>query len=425
MKIALISQPLDAFIPPSMNSIGIWINEISRRLARDPEHTVYVYGRRGLVTRKVIGEKVITRYTVSLPHRWLSRLSKFFDRFSRPKRPFFASYLYALEYIVPIALDLRRKQVDIVHLQNFSQFVPIIRAFNPRIKIVLHMRCEWLSLLDPKLIAPRIQKTDLVLGVSQSITDKICEKYPQYASKCKVAYTGVDTNKFKPLPEETRPPKASRRILFVGRITPEKGVHLLLEAFKQIAPRHPNLEIDLVGSVSSLPKEQLVEMSESEHIRQLQQFYTGEGYLAHLKNILPPELQERVHYVGNIPHAKTIEYYQQCDMLVNPALSEPFGRSLIEGSACGAPIIASRTDGMVELVQHGKTGYLISPGDVNELAQAIENLLNDEALRQSMGQAARRFAVEHFSWEKIHANLLRHYHSLNSMPSPIMEEAKG
>ena len=74
-----------------------------------------------------------------------------------PKRPFFSSNFVALEYILPIALDLRRNQVDIVHLQNFSQFVPIIRAFNPRIKIVLHMRCEWLSLLDREMIEPRIQ----------------------------------------------------------------------------------------------------------------------------------------------------------------------------------------------------------------------------------------------------------------------------
>lgn len=423
MKIALISQPLDAFIPPSMNSIGIWINEISRRLAR--EHTVFVYGRRGIANRRGIGEPVITRYILSLPPRWLARLSKFANRLRSPKRPFFSSYLYALEYILPIALDLRRNQVDIVHLQNFSQFVPIIRAFNPRIKIVLHMRCEWLSLLDREIIEPRIQKTDLVLGVSQYITDKIRDKYPRYADKCQVAYTGVDTHVFQPLPETPDRPKTSPKILFVGRITPEKGVHILLEAFKQIAPRHPQLEMELVGSFGSLPREQLVGMSKTDQIRQLEQFYSGPDYRTHLQGILPPELQDRVRYIGNIPYAKTIGYYQHADILVNPALSEPFGRSLIEGSACGAPIIASQTDGMVELVQPGKTGYLVRPGDVAELAQAIETLLDNEPLRQSMGQAARRFAVEQFSWEKIHSNLLQQYHSLHPVITPLMEEVHG
>ena len=99
---------------------------------------------------------------------------------------------------------------------------------------------------------------------------------------------GVDTHVFQPLPETPDRPKTSPKILFVGRITPEKGVHILLEAFKQIAPRHPQLEMELVGSFGSLPREQLVGMSKTDQIRQLEQFYSGPDYRTHLQGILPP-----------------------------------------------------------------------------------------------------------------------------------------
>ena len=110
-----------------------------------------------------------------------------------------------------------------------------------------------------------------------------------------------------------------------------------------------------------------------------------------------------------MPHATTIDFYQDADILINPALSEPFGRSLIEANACGVPTIASRTDGMTELIEQGKNGILVEPGDVDDLAQAMTTLLSREDLRQRMGQAGRQFVMDHFSWEKIGSRLVALY----------------
>ncbi len=408
MRIAFVSQPLDVIVPPSMNSIGIWINEISRRLAND--HDVLVYGRRGIAYRKSLGENIRTKYVYTIPNRWLTRFSSRMARYRDPKRPLFSSPLYYLEYILPIALDLRRQQVDVVHLQNFSQFVPIIRAINPNIKIALHMRCEWLNLLDYDMIDRRLKKTDLIFGVSDYITNNIRDRFPHHSDRCYTVNTGVDTDVFKPIePSETLAKHHERNILFVGRITPEKGLHILLEAFRKVAPSFPDLHVNLVGSVGSLARDRLIGLTEKQQIRDLDVFYEAPSYLSRLEGILPDEMKSRVHYAGNVPHATTIDFYQDADILINPALSEPFGRSLIEANACGVPTIASRTDGMTELIEQGKNGILVEPGDVDDLAQAMTTLLSREDLRQRMGQAGRQFVMDHFSWEKIGSRLVALY----------------
>jgi glycosyltransferase involved in cell wall biosynthesis len=404
MKIALISQPFDVIVPPSMNSIGIWVYEVSRRLAKD--HSVIVYGRRGIASRAPIGHNVNTRYVFSLPNPWLTNLSSQVSRRLSPQKPLFSSPLFYLEYILPIALDLRRQNVDVVHLQNYSQFVPVLRALNPGIKIVLHMRCEWLELLDYEMIDRRLENTDLILGVSQAITDAVRRRFPHHAAKCQVAYTGVDTNFFKPA--ESSQGDFSR-ILFVGRITPEKGVHILLEAFRRIVPTFPDLTLDLVGSVSSLARDRLVWMSEDKQIHDLDEFYTGSSYLERLNNILPPDLQQRVNFAGHVHYSETVRYYQRSKILINPALSEPFGRSLIESNACGIPAIATRVGGMAELIEPGKNGLLVEPDQVDCLADSIQQLLKDDALRKQMGRTGRQMVVNRFSWDSIVSSLVTLY----------------
>lgn len=407
MKIALISQPFDAIVPPSMNSIGIWTNEISRRLAKDNE--VIVYARRGIAPKREIGENVTTRYILSLPNSFLTNLSMRVSRYRNPKKPLFSTTPFHLEYILPIALDLRRRGVEIAHLQNYSQFVPVIRAFNPNIKIVLHMRCEWLALLDYDMIDRRLEKTDLILGVSNAITEEIRQRFPHHAKKCHTAYTGVDTDVFKPAEPSARRMDGRRELLFVGRITPEKGIHILLEAFRKIAGEFPDLHLNLIGSVGLLARDRLVGMSDEKKISDLDVYYNGTEYLTSLNAIIAPDLLDRVHFVGHIRYAKTIEYYQNSSILINPSITEPFGRSLIEANACGAPIIAARAGGMVELVQQGKNGLLVEPGNVDELAEAIRFMLRNESQRASMGNEGRKFVVDNFSWDSIKSRLFELY----------------
>jgi glycosyltransferase involved in cell wall biosynthesis len=88
-------------------------------------------------------------------------------------------------------------------------------------------------------------------------------------------------------------------------------------------------------------------------------------------------------------------------LLLNPSFSESFGMSLIEAMACGIPVVATRVGGMTGIVADGETGLVVEPGDVPALAEATSVLLADDSRRREMGAAARRRALELFSWERV------------------------
>jgi hypothetical protein len=81
---------------------------------------------------------------------------------------------------------------DIVHIINFSQFVPLIRARVPKTRIVLHMQCQWLEQIDAAVIEPRINSADLVLGCSNFIAEGVRRRLPSLAGRCHYVYNGAD-----------------------------------------------------------------------------------------------------------------------------------------------------------------------------------------------------------------------------------------
>ena len=410
MKIAFVDQPIGRLIIPPTSSIGIWIYEVARRLAQSCE--VVVYGRRG--RRQPPSEDVkgvrYRRITLFREARYVGRLFRLLDRLSGLVRRPYASGLYYLDYAWQVARDVRAEGCDVVHLSNFSQFAPVIRALNPRVKIVLHMHCEWLSLLDRGMIERRLRAIDLIVGCSEYIAEKIRRRFPQFADRCQVIPNGVDVASFT----GTNGHRAARedrvrRLLFVGRVSPEKGLHVLLEAFRLIAERLPHVRLEIVGSHKQLPLDYLLSLGDDEAIPRLASFYDGrsdESYFARLQDQLQTlPLAEHVTFTGALPYVQLREHYHQADVLINPSFSESFGRSLIEAMACELPVVATRIGGMTELLAGSNAGLLVEPGDAPALAEAALRLLTDNDLRQAMGQAGQRWVLERFSWEQVAAGL--------------------
>jgi glycosyltransferase involved in cell wall biosynthesis len=198
------------------------------------------------------------------------------------------------------------------------------------------------------------------------------------------------------------------RLLFVGRLSPEKGVHVLLDAFKNVVRSYPQARLVLVGPEGSADIDFIVNISADEQVRRLAAFY-GQDYLSQLKRNLPPEVIDRITFTGFVPHDRLGGYYHDADILINPSLSESFGRSLIEAMAGSIPVIASRAGGMPEIVEDGITGLLVEPNDSALLAKAILRLIGDREMRTRMGQAGRQRAVERYSWGRVAATLMENY----------------
>ncbi|MCP5099947.1 MAG: glycosyltransferase family 4 protein [Chloroflexi bacterium] len=200
--------------------------------------------------------------------------------------------------------------------------------------------------------------------------------------------------------------------MFVGRVSPEKGVHDLIEAFCLVAERFPNVDLDIVGPVGAMPKAFIVGTSDDPDIVALSRFY-DEEYGTHLRRLISPQLQERVHFWGGIAHPEIVDYYRRAGMLVNPSYSESFGMSLIEAMASETPVVVTRVGGMVEIVERGKGGIIVERGNIPELAAAMSRLLEDDGLRAEMGKNGRFAATEYFSWSQIAQGLRMQYEQLS------------
>lgn len=412
-RIAFVNQPWNAFQPPVQSgSIAIWTDQVSRCLSR--KYALTVYARRVRPQASKLSADPLIRY-------------RFFDmrsdlRLQRGLRatpvkrlgglPSFASWWHYLIFALKIAIDLRHANIDLVHIHNLTQFVPIVRLLNPRIKIILHMHCEWLSQLDPRIMERRIRQCNLLLGCSHFIASRIRRCYPHSRVPVKTIANGVAPYIFKPGQNvQTDRSNGPKRALFVGRISPEKGLHLLIDAFIRVASRHPEFTLQIVGPYHPTDPAYLVNLSDDALVTHLKTF-SHANYLAYLRQQVPEALASRIEFCGPVDYDRLPEYYQHAEFLISPSLSESFGMSLIEAMACGLPVIASRVGGMPFIVEDNVTGLLVRPGDPGSLAEAMNWILTHHQASKKMGVAARRSTAYRFGWERISRQLDRLYQSL-------------
>ncbi len=412
MKVAFVNQPWNWVPPVKGGSIAIWIHEIARRLAGSCD--VVVYTRAAPFQKKVENEEGVhyRRFSTAVDERLLGLLEPF-ERFYKPRRPLFASRLYYPTFALQVARDLGRQQCDFIHLHNLSNFVPAIRAHNPRARIVLHMHCQWLTQIDRAVVAPRLRKVDLVLGCSEYISGKIRRGFPELGRRCQTLFNGVDVPRFSPKrSNDATRPAGEKRLLFVGRITPEKGLHVLVDAFEKVLEREPHARLRIVGPESLTSKQFLVGISEDAQVAALESFYKG-SYLGQLRRqVAARRLEGHISFTGFVPHACLAEHYGSADLLVNPSFSEGFPLTIPEAMAHGLPVVATRVGGVPEAVEDGRTGLLVEAGDVRGMAEAIVSLLVDDQRREHMGRAAWQRVSEMFSWDRVAATLLDYYRDL-------------
>ncbi len=358
----------------------------------------------------------------SRANHWLSEPVRRLYGLRNVRQPWVASSLYQLVYAVSAARTFRAEACDLVHIHNFSQFVPIVRRLNPQAKIVLHMNCDWLAELDREMIDRRLKYADAILGCSEHVTQKIRARFPNYADRCMTVFNGVDPRRFRSNGSHPEASTRGSRIIFVGRISPEKGLHVLLEAFERVAVLRPNASLEIVGPAAVAPMEYIVNLSTDPIVRGLRRFYEANGYLDYLQRQVRGPLVGRVSFVGELPHSSVVERLRQADLCVVPSVwPEPFGIPAAEAMATGLPVVASRVGGLTEIVEDGVTGLLAEPDNPAVLAEAMLRLMDDRTLATAMGRAGRERAAQIFSWDSIAAILKTRYTALCSANSPSTE----
>jgi glycosyltransferase involved in cell wall biosynthesis len=182
---------------------------------------------------------------------------------------------------------------------------------------------------------------------------------------------GVDTTRFRPRDPQT-PPGRVQDLVTVARLVLGKGHRYALAAVRTAVDRGAELRYAIVGSGPD----------RSEIAREIAALCLG----------------DRVRLLGSLGEQEVLEQLQQADVFVLPSVGrfEASPVSVMEAMACGLPVVASRVGGIADMITDGIDGFLVGPEDVAGLAAAIERLWRDPALRQRVGEAARRRAVESF-----------------------------
>jgi glycosyltransferase involved in cell wall biosynthesis len=328
--------------------------------------------------------------------------------------PYVARRRYFSEYIEEVAQELEREPPDVVHIQVASQFIPVVRRAAPRARIVLHVHDDLLTRVHRGPVMQRLAHADAVVTCSDYIAQRWRDRFPEYAARIWPIGNGADLERFTPADSLFPPP--APQVLFVGRVSPEKGPHLLASAFNLVLRAVPEATLTLVGPAGLLPFGYISSLKDDPHVASLHEFY-GHGFLdrvllqvlgartSYLNAVLArlsPEARTRTRILGSVSQERLPDLYRSASVLVAPSLiEEPFGLPLVEAMACGVPVVASRAGGMAGIVADGETGRLVPRSDLAALAEAISKILLDRELARSMGMAASRVAQERFSWQHV------------------------
>ncbi|MCF1648337.1 glycogen synthase [Streptomyces indiaensis] len=242
-----------------------------------------------------------------------------------------------------------------------------------------------------------IEAADGVIAVSAAMREDILGCYPALdPERVHVVHNGIDTSLYRPDHgtdaldriglDRTRP-----YVLFVGRITRQKGVPHLLRAVRDIDPA---AQVVLCAGTPDTPE---IDQEFRELFGELSAVRDGVFWI--------PKMLPRPEVIQLLTHAA---------LFVCPSVYEPLGIVNLEAMACGTPVVASAVGGIPEVVDDGTTGLLVPAGDGFEagLARAMDTVLGDPGAARRMGEAGRERAVGEFGWDAVARRTVRLYEEI-------------
>ncbi len=310
-----------------------------------------------------------------------------------------------LSYLVPLWLyTLGSRAVEVTHVHG-----------NPYYLVPFRSRARVLHVQDSSIqSSPRMEqamaRADRIICCSQFIRHQLMERVAYPAAQIDIVPNGADWNLYAQTSrEEARAaldiPSDDLALLYVGRIGPEKGLLVLVEALGAIVARGRSAPLLLVAGSGTLGFEGYPaawsELQSYEHrVRQLAED-------------LP------VRFLGAVPRTELPACYRAADIFVCPSTyQEPFGMVNIEAAAAGLPVVASAVGGIPEAVFNEQTGLLFPSGDGQALADALLRLMDDAPLRDRMGRAGRNLGAQ-FDWKVIAGTVADIYRRALRLPPQI------
>ena len=291
--------------------------------------------------------------------------------------------VHLLRNFLKLVRFIKEGRFDIVHSNMYDANTPArVAAKLAGIPVIIaheHNIENWKRKKEKMVDRLLANFTDKVVAVSQGVKNFLIEEEGIPESKIEVIYNGIDIKRFENVKVSMREKKKEFGIAsqekvvgIVSRIAPQKGHKYFIQVATKILKSFPDTKFlivgegkrDLEGEIKKIVREQGIEK---------QVIFTGSR--------------------EDIPEIISI-----MDVFVFPSLREGFGNVLVEAMACKKPIVAFDIPGVNEVIVNGKTGFLVSPGEVEVLAEKTNLLLKDREIREKMGefstQRAKVFSIE-------------------------------
>lgn len=298
-----------------------------------------------------------------------------------------------LEFSLPLIRFVRSVDDGILHIHGISSYMyDSIAPFLMGKPSIAHHRgghFTWRAfpVSFPKygLLAPFTLRMPRKLFIQNKIRIERYRKYYRIPMEKMVHVpNGMDMEKFARDPrrmrawEEKLKLGSQSRILFVGRLERGKGIADLVEAMNQV--KGAKLVVAGAGG---------------------------------LESELKARNDPNVIFTGRINDVRDLAaLYHLSDIFALPSYSEGFPNTVMEAMACGKAVVTTPTDGALDLVEDGKTGLMVEAGSAKQLAEKLQQLIQDDALRKALGQAAKQKIEREFTWERIAPRVIGEYRKL-------------
>lgn len=338
-------------------------------------------------------------YTPAAPHAWLdarylrtvgpAAAARYALRLARERNPYLGSRRQALADLLWYRAFLYAVRPDVIHVQHALDrhlYARLVRAWDhlrvPLVVTVHSLFNEHPEHLIYGLMQPNLAHGDLFITVAPHITAQATGLGADPA-KIREFRTGHDTDRFTPGDRVAARARlgvapGTPVILFVGNLEPRKAVDVLIRALPRVRAVAPGAIAIVVGSGESAG----VDNQEAALRRQAADLGVAEA----------------VWFEGRIPDQRLDDWYRAADAFALPSHSEAQGVVALEAMTCGLPVVVSEVGGLIGTVEHGVTGLFVQPGDVDDLAAKLSDLLVNPERRHAIAAAGRAFVLREYSW---------------------------
>jgi len=281
-----------------------------------------------------------------------------------------------LSYVNKLNLIIKKYRPDILHAHYASSygFLGALCGFSPFIistwgSDVFSFPVHFINRL---ILKYSLKRADKILSTSKVMAERV---YSLVSKQALVTPFGIDVDVFKPKKVKSL---FNQDVIVIGTVKSlekEYAIHDQIYAFKLLRDKHKDENIKLL--------------------------IVGEGSLANdLKSLTDSlDLKNEVYFTGFVEHKNIVDYHNMIDIFVNVSIYESFGVSVLEAMACETPVIVSDIGGLPDIINDGKTGYIVPQGNIQKISDAMDTLLSDKVLRKEIGKRARKEVLDHYNWE--------------------------